>query len=352
MTNILVGNFYNGGQSYNDGHLYSGEQTQNCRHTYNNEQYYTQQHYVQHQFDKKNKKNCAPAYSSKHKGNRVQLCDLPLLRDMKFTVVRWILQDMPSVIDDPGGLVVKDCLSTATLQMENPGVLAGLPIVDAIFESCGPDCRVFWEEYAVEGSYIDPFGDDNDGYILLATVAGPVKSILRGESVALNTLSRCSGVATLSSRFVQAFADAGWRGILDGTRKVTPGDFGIVEKYGLVVGGAGVEKIDLSRTTVLNEHHIAAAGYRKAITRIRAAAGMHHMIAIECQCFGDANESAKAGADVSSLLIVVPNIPYSDCLQILLIKFGDLMYIKAKKMFTLIFHIALHFLMTLHFSLQ
>jgi nicotinate-nucleotide pyrophosphorylase (carboxylating) len=86
---------------------------------------------------------------------------------------------------------------------------------------------------AVEGEMV---WATSDYKILMATVSGPVNALLQGERTALNTLSRCSGVATLSAEAVDMARAIGWTGLVAGTRKTTPG-FRIVEKYGLLVGG-------------------------------------------------------------------------------------------------------------------
>jgi nicotinate-nucleotide pyrophosphorylase (carboxylating) len=49
------------------------------------------------------------------------------------------------------------------------------------------DIRVEW--HLDEGTEFDPIAK-------LATVAGPARNILLGERIALNTLARCSGIAT------------------------------------------------------------------------------------------------------------------------------------------------------------
>lgn len=52
---------------------------------------------------------------------------------------------------------------------------------------------------------------------------------------------------------------AGYKGILAGTRKTTPG-FRIVEKYGMLVGGVDGHRHDLSSMIMLKDNHIWARG--------------------------------------------------------------------------------------------
>ena len=228
-------------------------------------------------------------------------------------VQEWIQVDMPSF--DVGALVVAGAVGaggqrgggarqgTAKLYMKSPGVFAGRPFFDAVFRAVG--CEVEWDpELAVEGSYIDPssWNAAATGKVVLATVTGSVARILQGERTALNTLSRCSGVATASAQAVQVARDCHWKGWVAGTRKTTPGSFRVVEKYGLLVGGAATHRLDLSQMVMLKDNHIVAAGsITAAVTCARKAAGFSQKIEVECQSLEEALEAAGAGADIVML---------------------------------------------------
>lgn len=212
------------------------------------------------------------------------------------TIEEWLTDDMPSF--DVGGMVVGDGVKTAQLWMKSPGIFAGKPFVDAIFVS-HLGCTVSWsEEASKEGVYIDASSEKK---VLLATVVGPANALLRGERTALNTLSRCSGVATASHEAASKAREMGWNGMVAGTRKTTPG-FRIVEKYGLLVGGAATHRLDLSQMVMLKDNHIWAVGnITKAVKLARKAAGFSQKIEVECQSLEEAIEAASAGADVVML---------------------------------------------------
>lgn len=157
----------------------------------------------------------------------------------------WLQDDMPSF--DVGGLVVGSDEKKAQLLMKSSGVFAGKPFVQKVFDILG--CRVDWhEDVAVEGEH-----KNVTTKVCIATVTGPVHQILRGERTALNTLSRCSGVATLSREASDRAKSLGWNGWVAGTRKTTPG-FRVVEKYGLLVGGAATHR--LVSTIVVTRRYI------------------------------------------------------------------------------------------------
>jgi nicotinate-nucleotide pyrophosphorylase (carboxylating) len=121
--------------------------------------------------------------------------------------------------------------------------------------------RVEW--YLREGTEFSPIAK-------VAEVTGPARKLLLGERVALNTIARCSGIATKylafwilpderSRRMLRLVRGTGYKGILAGTRKTTPG-FRIVEKYGMLVGGIDAHRYDLSSMIMLKDNHICSKG--------------------------------------------------------------------------------------------
>jgi nicotinate-nucleotide pyrophosphorylase (carboxylating) len=229
------------------------------------------------------------------------------------SVVRgWLADDVPSF--DVGGLVVGTEERTAELYMKSSGVFAGRPFFQLVFDILG--CRVEWTTTTKEsGSSTTGFREERGGLtegdgvqiaipgerIRLATVTGPVRDILRGERTALNTLSRCSGVATLAREASDRARSLGWAGWVAGTRKTTPG-FRVVEKYGLLVGGAATHRLDLSQMVMLKDNHVWSCGsIERAVKLARLASGFSQKIEVECQSLDEALEAARAGADIVML---------------------------------------------------
>lgn len=213
-------------------------------------------------------------------------------------VTQWLQDDIPSHFD-VGGYVVGSTIQTAELYIKSSGVLAGIPFFNAVFDAC-TDCTVEWEGVAIEGTNFN-VQKINEGTkkIKLATVTGPVCEILRGERTALNSLSRCSGVATLSNSCVQIAKSNHWHGEVAGTRKTTPG-FRLVEKYGLLVGGSSTHRLDLSQMVMLKDNHIWSCNgsIEQAVKKARGVSGFSQKIEVECQRLEEALIAAKAGADV------------------------------------------------------
>ena len=205
----------------------------------------------------------------------------------------WFEEDTPSF--DYGGFVVGSAPRTATLFQKSAGVVAGVPIVDEIFKQCG--CTVEW--HVKEGELIDP--RSSGGKVKAATVSGPTRQLLLGERVALNMLSRCSGIATASRKMLTLVREAGYTGILAGTRKTTPG-FRLVEKYGMLVGGIDQHRMDLSSMIMLKDNHIWSRGsITDAVKAAKAVGGFSLKIEVEVDSETGADEAIEAGADIIML---------------------------------------------------
>jgi len=256
--------------------------------------------------------------ASNNNNNESSLVDfsnlLPHEAQMDKIVQEWIVDDMPSSFDI-GGLVVGNTPKTATLWMKQSGIFAGKPFVDAVFRNL--QCTITWNTEATvvdeatktestvkikEGVFLQASGTHK---IALATIQGPVNRILQGERTALNTLARCSGVATAAHHVTQLVRQAHphWQGCVAGTRKTTPGVFRIVEKYGLLVGGCATHRLDLSQMVMLKDNHIWACdgSITAAVQLARRATGFSSKIEVECQNLEEALEASQAGADVVML---------------------------------------------------
>jgi len=203
----------------------------------------------------------------------------------------WLDEDIPSF--DYGGYVVGEKLEKAVLLGKANGMLAGVPFFTRIFERLG--CHVEWIKH--EGDHIDIV----NGNVHVAYVTGPARKILLGERTALNIVSRCSGIAT-SAREAKRIADnAGWTGVVAGTRKTTPG-FRIFEKYSLLVGGVDTHRHDLSSMIMLKDNHITSCGnITNAVQRARQVGGFSLKIEVETSSQQDAEEACSAGADIVML---------------------------------------------------
>ncbi|KAK4704917.1 nicotinate-nucleotide pyrophosphorylase (carboxylating), partial [Phenoliferia sp. Uapishka_3] len=211
----------------------------------------------------------------------------------KAVIPTWLAEDTPSL--DFGGFVVGEGLEEATLWGKSEGVLAGCPFVDEIFAQLG--CSIKW--HLEEGAAVLP--TSSNPKIKVATVTGPARCLLLGERVALNTLARCSGIAWKSRKVLLLARQAGYEGIIAGTRKTTPG-FRLVEKYGMLVGGVDAHRYDLSSMVMLKDNHIWSKGsITQAVHAAKSVAGFALRVHVECQSLAEAREAVAAGADIIML---------------------------------------------------
>jgi nicotinate-nucleotide pyrophosphorylase (carboxylating) len=190
-----------------------------------------------------------------------------------------------------GALVPPDQQGRAVIIAKAPGVLAGLPLAEAIFHTL--DASLAFEAAAADGARLSP------GQVV-AQVAGAVNPILRGERAALNFLQRLSGVATATARLVEALAGLPTR-LLD-TRKTTPG-LRALERYAVSIGGGHSHRFNLADGILIKDNHLAALKARgediAAAVRLARLGSPHTLrVEIEVTSVDQALEALAAGAEV------------------------------------------------------
>jgi nicotinate-nucleotide pyrophosphorylase (carboxylating) len=171
----------------------------------------------------------------------------------------------------------------ARVTQKAPGVVFGIELAEATFETLDPDIRL--ERLVEEGIWRD------GGPVL--ELEGSARAILTGERTALNFLQRLSGIATLTARCVEAVAGTGAR-ILD-TRKTTPG-LRVLEKAAVAAGGGTNHRSGLFDAVLIKENHAAiAGGVGEAVRRVRQAAP-ELPLEVECRDLEEVDEALAAGA--------------------------------------------------------
>lgn len=165
--------------------------------------------------------------------------------------------DLTVVLAIPESAVVN-----TRLVAREAGVFAGGPLIAETFRQT--DAKVVVSELAAEGAAFEA-GD------VLAKISGPARGVLTGERVALNFSQRMSGIATLTSRFVQAVAHTHAR-IAD-TRKTTPG-LRALEKHAVRAGGGANHRFGLSDAIMVKDNHLAALGATNPTTTTVALRGL------------------------------------------------------------------------------
>jgi nicotinate-nucleotide pyrophosphorylase (carboxylating) len=173
----------------------------------------------------------------------------------------------------------------AEIVQKAPGVVCGLPVVEAVFAAL--DQRVRVTRLVDEGSFATERR-------LVAAIQGPASAVLTGERTALNFLQRLSGVATASRRATQL--TAGTDATVIDTRKTTPG-LRVLEKYAVRVGGASNHRAALDDGFLIKENHIrAAGGITAAVTAAQRRAAPGQIVEVEVTNLDELEEALRAGA--------------------------------------------------------
>ena len=173
---------------------------------------------------------------------------------------------------------------------KEPCVVAGLPLVEAVFAELDPHLSV--KLLAQDGDFIEIRQR-------VVELTGPARAILTGERVALNFLQRLSGIATLTREFVEAVAGTKTK-ILD-TRKTTP-TLRALEKYAVAVGGGQNHRMGLFDAVMIKDNHrviLARLGSKALGDAIVSARTLHPEVPVivEADTVEQVEEAVAAGAD-------------------------------------------------------
>jgi nicotinate-nucleotide pyrophosphorylase (carboxylating) len=167
---------------------------------------------------------------------------------------------------------IGDRLVVAEFIAEGRFVVAGLPVVTAVFEELDSRARV--EIRCPDGSW-------TTAGVILATVRTTARAALGGERVALNFLQHLSGVATLTRHAVDAIL--GTKAEITHTRKTTPG-LRALERYAVRLGGGVENRVSLTESVMWKDNHwmlLDGAGETLAAVLQRVAPGLPVVVEVE-----------------------------------------------------------------------
>lgn len=184
--------------------------------------------------------------------------------------------------------VPADQHATADFVARGAGVVAGLPVVEAVLAVVG-DGSVRVESVGVrDGDRVAP------GAVLL-TASGQTRDLLTGERTALNLLCHLSGIATLTRSWVDAVA--GTKAAVRDTRKTTPG-LRHLEKYAVRCGGGVNHRMSLSDAALVKDNHVVAAGGVGAAFDAVRARWPGLPVEVEVDSLEQLTSALDAGADL------------------------------------------------------
>lgn len=166
-----------------------------------------------------------------------------------------LAEDLGSGDVTTAALLGSDKPVDAEIISKDEGVIAGMPLAERVFHML--DSEIKSARFCQDGENVLP------GKILLQ-LHGSARAILAGERTALNLLGRCSGIATLTGKFVEAVRNTGAK-ILD-TRKTAP-LLRVLDRYAVRAGGGVNHRQGLYDMILLKENHIKLArGIARALS--------------------------------------------------------------------------------------
>lgn len=176
-------------------------------------------------------------------------------------------------------------------------VAAGLAFAEAAFRELSPDVNI--ERHVLDGQRRTPTQP-------LLTIAGPARTLLTAERVALNFVQRLSGIATLTAQFVETIQ--GTRAQILDTRKTTPG-WRRLEKYAVACGGGRNHRFGLHDMVLIKDNHLAALkneppnAIAAAIQRARSS---YPSLKVEVEA--DTLDQVEQALDAGAELVLLDNM--------------------------------------------
>ncbi|MDD4910263.1 MAG: carboxylating nicotinate-nucleotide diphosphorylase [Candidatus Omnitrophica bacterium] len=188
----------------------------------------------------------------------------------------------------------------AVIKANQAGIVCGLDLAGLAFRML--DRAVVFKKRRKDGMPVKK-GD------IIAEISGRARNILSAERVALNFISRLSGIASQAGRFVRQARPFKTR-ILD-TRKTSP-NLRVLEKYAVRTGGGRNHRFNLSDMVLLKENHIRALGdkrgLRDLVGRIRKRVPPGMKIEVEAQSLPEFRAALDSGCDI----IMLDNMGFSE----------------------------------------
>jgi nicotinate-nucleotide pyrophosphorylase (carboxylating) len=209
----------------------------------------------------------------------------PPLSAIRDVVSRALAEDL-GVLGDITSIAVipESAVGHGVFAARADGILAGTAAAAEVFRQLDPTVSLEWN---VEDGTEVREGQE------LGRLHGPLRSLLAGERTALNLLGHCSGVATLTRRFVRS---ARGRSRIRDTRKTLPG-LRALEKAAVRAGGGYNHRDSLSDAVLIKDNHLAHLDLEKAVDRARAR-WPGRIIEVECDTLEQVGRAKSTSVDL------------------------------------------------------
>ena len=202
---------------------------------------------------------------------------------------RYLEEDIGKVGDITSDALFKDEKARAKIFVKEKCVIAGTEEVKQLFEKL--DTNIFFKKK--DGEFVKEKTD-------IAEISGPVRSILKGERLALNILGRMSGIATETRKLVDICKKINPNIKIASTRKTTPG-FRKYEKKAVVIGGGETHRQGLYDAVMIKDNHIKLKGSIEESIKSVKQKIKDKTIEVEVENEKDAIIASNLGVDIIML---------------------------------------------------
>ena len=191
-------------------------------------------------------------------------------------------------------LIPPELEGKASILVKAEGILAGGEVAKKVFLKVDPSLKVV--VLIKDGTKIKS-GD------IAATIVGRVVSILKAERVALNFLSRFSGIASQTAQYIAKTQGLNVR--ITDTRKTTPG-LRLLEKYAVRMGGGQNHRFHLGDGILIKDNHLVALrslgmSLKDIVAKAKQNAPQGLKVEVEVNTIQEALDAVEAGADIIML---------------------------------------------------
>lgn len=209
----------------------------------------------------------------------------PPITVLRAVVARALDEDL-GVLGDITSLAViaETAVGRGAFVARAEGIVAGTAAATEVFRQLDPAVQLTW---LVEDGH--EVREDQK----MGRVEGPLRSLLAGERTALNLLGHCSGVATLTRRYVRV---ARGRARIRDTRKTLPG-LRALEKAAVRAGGGYNHRESLSDAVLLKDNHLVRRDLAQAVERTRAR-WPGRIVEVECENLDHVAQAKAARVDL------------------------------------------------------
>jgi nicotinate-nucleotide pyrophosphorylase (carboxylating) len=215
--------------------------------------------------------------------------ELPIKNIVMDEITRFLSEDLGKKGDITSDALFTTQRARAVIFAKQDCIIAGLQEAQRVFKKTGATTTVLVKD-----------GDAVTNGKTVMEIEGFIRSILKGERLALNLIGRMSGIATETKKIVQRCTKINPKVTIAATRKTTPG-FRLFEKKAVILGGGEPHRYGLYDAVLIKDNHLKMIGSVEAAIKRTRRKFRNKSIEIEVENETDALTAAKM--DVEAIML-------------------------------------------------